>query len=110
VTSFAPLAAGELCFVVGSVSGTSPGLTLNGVNIPLVVDAYTLYTVEQANQLPFSGTLGLLDSLGGRLSRLNVPAGSIPALAGQQLYHVSLGIDPTSLAVTRSSAATNLGL
>jgi hypothetical protein len=110
VSSFAPLAAGELCFVIGSLSGTSPGLTLNGVTIPLVVDAYTVLTLELANQGPFSETFGLLDSLGGRLSRLVVPPGTAPALAGQQLHHVSLGIDPISLAVKRSSAATQLGL
>jgi hypothetical protein len=75
-----------------------------------VVDAYTVLTLELANQGPFSETFGLLDSLGGRLSRLVVPPGTAPALAGQQLHHVSLGIDPISLAVKRSSAATQLGL
>jgi hypothetical protein len=43
---------GDIYWVLGSVSGTSPGFMGGGVHVPLNIDAYTLYTVN-----PPSGTI-----------------------------------------------------
>jgi hypothetical protein len=110
ITSFAPLANGQLYLVVGSLSGTSPGVTINGLTVPLNPDAWTTFTLTQANQAPFSQTLGLLDSLGSAYSQLTIPPGTNPALAGLSLTQVSLRLDPSTgtLLGSSSPAATQL--
>ncbi len=112
VTSFALNAgaehAGELYFVAGSASGTSPGLVLSGIAVPLQPDAYSIFTLSNANLPPFGTTLGLLDPLGNAAASITLPAGASPNLAGMTLHHAWISYSLTTDDFTAASNAVPL--
>ncbi|MHC4263218.1 MAG: FG-GAP repeat domain-containing protein, partial [Planctomycetota bacterium] len=80
----------KLYFILGSASGTSPGISLNGVHLPLqVFDPYFLYSVSEPNAPPFVNTLGVLDPLGVATATIDVPVGQ-PGWVGITLHHAYL--------------------
>ena len=84
--------AGEIYLLVGSVTGTSPGLTSNGVNLPLNYDVYTQFTLDLAN-LWIQNSVGFLDGAGAGSASLTLGAGFDPTLAGLHLDHAYVLID-----------------
>lgn len=90
-------AAFELCgglenasrpyLVLGSVSGTSPGIVVDGVLLPLNIDAYFLVTLTAPNSSVHVGTFGVLSATGSGSASLVVPTGTDPGLAGLTLTH-----------------------
>jgi hypothetical protein len=82
--------AGEFYWLIGSASGTAPGLVLDGQTLPLNVDAWMLTTLSFANSAILPNSLGLLDANGEASSAaLVVPPASDPALAGITLNHAA---------------------
>ncbi|MEO0652432.1 MAG: hypothetical protein AAFZ65_17290 [Planctomycetota bacterium] len=99
--------AGRLGLVLGSVSGTSPGIDLGaGAVLPLVFDAYTNLTLLQPNQGALVGTLSTLDAEGHADAALVVPPGAGPALAGLGLSHAWVAFDLTASIALVSHPAT----
>jgi hypothetical protein len=86
--SAGPANAGLVYWVLGSESGSVPGTTVDGVNIPLNFDSWSLYTLTQPNIGPLYQTLGMLDASGGANAQLIVPVQA--SLAGVQLHHAYL--------------------
>ncbi|MEO0650227.1 MAG: hypothetical protein AAFZ65_06080 [Planctomycetota bacterium] len=86
--------------MLGSASGTSPGAPLEVGTLPLVLDAYSSFTIVRANQPPFGSTLGNLDLQGAGLASISLPAGSSPALIGTALNHAYVRFDPLTAAIT----------
>lgn len=87
--------------VVGSATGTSPGLPLVAGTLDLVLDAYTDLTLAGANQAPFYDTLAgevVFKPLGPAETDghavISLPPGVNPALAGATLHHAALGFGP----------------
>ncbi|GJM22821.1 MAG: hypothetical protein DHS20C15_27360 [Planctomycetota bacterium] len=100
--------AGETYWMFGSASGTSPGLNLNGNNLPLVVDVYFNKTLYQPYSGAFTNFIGTLDPNGDASAALSVPAD--PSFAGITLYH-AYAVSPTLGApVELTSHATSLVL
>jgi hypothetical protein len=96
-------AAGDLYFVLGSLSGTSPGVALApGVTLPLVPDVYTDLCLAVA--APIAPAFGLLDAQGAANAAFALPAGAHPALAGLVLHHAVLSIDLTTFQVGATNA------
>ncbi|HKX45849.1 MAG TPA: hypothetical protein VJP77_04050 [Planctomycetota bacterium] len=91
-----PAHAGELHLLLGSSTGTTPATPLDGVLVPLVPDAYSLFTIASANQAPLIGTLGVLDSAGAATPKFRLTPGTEPALAGALLHHASVVFDSGS--------------
>ena len=57
--------AGQLYMVLGSVSGSSPGIPLtSSVLLPLNYDPFMDFIIQAQNVVPFTNTLGFLDSAG----------------------------------------------
>jgi hypothetical protein len=56
--------AGFVDLVLGSVTGTSPGVDLLGVNLPLEYDAYFQARLVHPGAGPLNIPLGLLDGSG----------------------------------------------
>ena len=84
--------------ILGSTSGTYPGVTSGSFTLPLNVDNYLLHTAVSPNSPPLAGSLGGLQpdlpGFGGKASAAFVlPAGLDPALVGLTAHHafVSLG-------------------
>ena len=89
--------ASRLYWIFGSVTGTSPGVTLGSavgsVNIPLNPDVWTDITIAQANTRLLTKTKGTLDATGKGSASLNVPRTNISAAIGVKFYHGYLVYD-----------------
>ena len=85
--------SGELFLLLGSLSGTSPGVALDDVVLPLLPDAYTLFLLDGAGAGVVSPFAGVLDAQGAADAAFTLPAGSTPALAGLVLHHAFVAID-----------------
>ncbi len=85
--------AGRVYLILGSASGVSRPTVIGSVAVPLVVDSYTFYTLENPNSAVHQGTLGILGAVGEATATIQLPAGSFPALAGLTLHHAGLVLD-----------------
>ena len=86
--------AGKLYWILGSVSGTSPGVSVGPVNIPLNPDVYTEITIAAANSTVLTNTMGTLDGSGWGSASFNMPK-TVSAAIGLKLYHAYLVYDPS---------------
>jgi hypothetical protein len=95
----------ELYLLLGSASGTSPGLPLGpGLLLPLNQDAYLLYTLVNPNSPPLASSFGMLGPGGSAAASFGLPPGSDPALVGIVLHHACVAI---TLPVLIASFASN---
>jgi hypothetical protein len=91
-------------FILGSVSGTSPGLPLGGsITLPLNFDLYTDYTLANPNSFLLPTSLGVLNFFGLATSKVNVP--NSLSLLGLPLtvHHAYVVLDPNPLGVVFAS-------
>jgi hypothetical protein len=106
-----PAHAGEFYLVLGSLSGTAPGLSIDGQLLPLVFDAWTAHTLANPNVGPLLQTFGTLDAQGRALAALQLPAPLAPVLGGMTLHHAFLALSITpALQVTFASEPAGLFL
>ena len=104
-------AFGQHAYVVlGSATGTSPGLPVDGVTVPLNFDAYTAFSIKRANGAVFVNTFGALDGQGKGSAQLKVPGGTDPSLAGLRLHHAYPAFDLVSGAAAMASNAIPVDL
>lgn len=85
--------AGRFYLLLGSSTGTSPGLSLDGHVLPLNLDAYLLFSLSGANNPPFANTFGQLDGAGKASASISVPAGLSASLVGATFHHAFAAID-----------------
>lgn len=85
--------AGHLHLVLGSISGTSPGFTLQGVPVPLSVDAWLVLTATNAGSGPLHHTLGTLGPAGQGRAAIHRPPLPVE-LRGLRLDHAFVTADP----------------
>lgn len=79
--------AGETYLVLGSLTGTSPGVPLApGLVLPLVGDAYTQILFALPNTL-IAPSLGALDAAGKATATFTLPAGVVALVAPLTLHH-----------------------
>jgi hypothetical protein len=106
--------AGEVYLLLGSASGTSPGIPLGIGSLDLVPDAYFAWLLGAPNQTLAKQALGLLDGQGRARARIEIPAGQLPLAAQNQVLHhayVTLGSAPgASILLTLVSNAVPLAL
>ncbi len=89
---------GNFYFLLGSLSGTSPGIPIGAVLLPLNVDAYFNLTVSGPNQPPLKDSFGTLDGAGTATGiEVTLPPGVAAALVGQTVHHAALLISPFGL-------------
>lgn len=89
------LHAGKLYVVLGSASGTVPGVPIApGVLLPLNPDAYLTYTLANPGAPPLVGGVGMLGAGGAAAATLVLPAGLPGTLAGLTLQHAFLVYHP----------------
>lgn len=86
--------AGRTFFLVGSSSGTTPGLALGGFTLPLNFDDYMRITIEQANGAIFVNTNGSMTAGGWATSRIIAPPGALAPFVGMTLHHAYALIQP----------------
>jgi len=92
--------ASRLYWIFGSVTGTTPGVTLvsavGAVTIPLVPDFYTNITIAQPNTPLLVKTKGALDASGQGQASLMVPKITDQNAIGVTLYHAYLVYDASN--------------
>ena len=106
-----PAFAGGVYVVLGSASGTAPGLPVDGLVVPLNLDAYLLATLNSLNKGPYVRTFGVLDADGRADALIRLAPGLAGAgLAGTTLDHAFCVIDPVFGTLQFSSNAAPLEL
>ncbi|QDU65469.1 FG-GAP repeat domain-containing protein [Engelhardtia mirabilis] len=101
--------AGAIYVILGSFSGTSPGLPIGSVTLPLnPVDPYFDFTLTNPGAAPLTMGLGVLDADGRAQAGVAIPPGTL-ALIDLSVDHAYLLLDPGAAApVTFASNAVEL--
>ena len=97
--------AGEAYLVVGSVSGTSPGVQAGAFNVPLNPDFYTNFMLQNPNVSPFGNTLGALNGNGRAVATVTVPPGLL-GISGLVLNHAFVTVNGLNALAFVSEAAS----
>ncbi|WP_145061665.1 hypothetical protein [Engelhardtia mirabilis] len=82
-----PSHAGAIYFLLGTITGTQPGLDLGQVTLPLNPDPYFNLTLVDPNGAFLSSQIGFLDGAGTATAGLTLPTGISGALAGLTVHH-----------------------
>jgi hypothetical protein len=97
--------------VLGSVSGTAPGVPAGpGLVLPLNFDFCFNLSLNKPNQVPLLSSFATLNAVGHGTATFLIPAGTLPALAGVLVHHAFVAIDPFAVAATFVSNAVPVGL
>jgi hypothetical protein len=78
--------AGQTYVVAGSASGTNPGTPIGMFVVPLNIDTYTQFTLDNANMGPYVNTYGILDAQGRAVANVVIPPG-LTGFAGVVVHH-----------------------
>ncbi|MEO0653177.1 MAG: hypothetical protein AAFZ65_21045, partial [Planctomycetota bacterium] len=84
--------AGDFYFVLGSLSGTAPGLPINGQLLPLNFDAYFNYTLQFPNTPPLANSLAVLGPGGAGQAQFSLPPNTTN-LIGLTAHHAAAILD-----------------
>jgi hypothetical protein len=87
-----PAVAGQVYALLGSLSGTAPGLPFGGVTIPLNYDFFFDLVLNQP-ALFHTGAVGLLDAQSKGNARIQLPPGLPPGAAGLTMHHAYVVVD-----------------
>jgi hypothetical protein len=103
---------GDIFLMLGSLSGSTPGTVdpATGFTIPINVDAYTLFLLQNGGGAILSPWIGLLDPDGRVDATYAVAPGTDPSFAGRIVHHTYLAVDPTTLALVRIGNAVRVRL
>lgn len=88
-----PVPTFNLYFLLGSATGSTPGLDLGLGILPLTYDAFTEFGLGHLNAAPYTSSLGVLAPTGQGSMALTVPPGTSRSLAGLQLTHAAVVFD-----------------
>ena len=89
-------------WIFGSITGTTPGVSLNGIHIPLNLDIYTQLAMQNVtSNPPFRGFRAVLDAAGGATAQFLVPPKVLSA--GFSMHHSCVVFDASG----RFYCATN---
>lgn len=81
-------------FVLGSTSGTAPGVSIDGLTLPLnYPDSYLDFTLASPNSAQLVNTFGVLSPTGQGTASIKVPPATDPSLAGLWVNHAFLVMD-----------------
>lgn len=102
-----PANAGNLYLLSGSASGTSPGIPIGGLNVPLNLDSYLLALAASPNSPPLEDGFGVLDADGRGEAAFVLPGGILaPSLIGTELNHAFVALSLTGTVTMASNAVS----
>ena len=101
--------AGQFYHLLGSSSGTNPGLSLLGQCVPLNLDTDLLCTVV-SKKPPLASNSRVLDGNGAASPTLTLAPATDPSWAGITLHHVALAYSLAPLSFRRVSNPVALEL
>jgi len=94
-----PEQAGQTYLLLGSLSGTTPGVTIGAAHIPLNLDAYGNYSVLHPNSDPLFNSLGGLDASGTTSMMHFAPSIGVSSLIGTTVHHACVILEPFGIEV-----------
>jgi hypothetical protein len=95
--------------LLGSTSGTEPGIPLGPHVLPLVSDdAYFKFTLLHPNSVVLQNSLGALDEHGHASAAFQLPVGSSAALVGLVAHHAYAVIDGSVVLLTSNPVAVTI--
>ncbi len=100
--------AGDFYFLLGSISGTSPGIPVDGFTLPLNNDPYFKFTLNFPGSALFSNSFGVVDAQGRGTASMNVAPGLAVPLVGVTMNHAYGLVDSTTFVTTHTSNAVPL--
>lgn len=104
--------AGEVYVLLGSASGTDPGLSMGGrIKLPLNADPYFIHTLTSPNHGHLGQSVGQLDPVSASAHAwVQIPPHTDPNLAGVTLHHafVVVKATPTLISLPYTSPAAPL--
>jgi Galactose oxidase, central domain len=100
---------GKSYWVIGSMTGTVPGVNLSGVHIPINHDPYTVLAITHTNGREFTGFRGALSARGLATATLNIPA-KLAIPPGFRLYHACIVYDGSTGKILGASNPVSLEL
>ena len=102
-----PSFAGELYWILGSISGTDPGFSFAGLRIPLNIDDYFQLSLIPGPSNPLLFSTGALSDLGSANASLVIAPGTDPSLVGLQINHaaVAYSFNPLTLELVSNPAS-----
>ena len=93
-----PEHAGKLYWVLGTLSGTSPGFELLGAHLPLNPDFYYNFTLQHPSLFPLVDTVGFLDGANGTATAaFTQPSDGKPSVVGLLMHHAYIVLDAGSI-------------
>lgn len=108
--STCPPRPGDIYALLGSISGTSPGIDMGLFTVPLNPDAYFFISVTAANVYPFANSSAFLDGAGTAQASFGLAPGTDSSLAGSILYHAVVVVDLGTLSAVQASPADSVTL
>ncbi len=104
LTLFAPEHAGKQYFVLGTLSGPSPGLALNPwLTLPLNYDFYLSFTLTHPNSAVLYPSLGTIGANGIETVTFAVPPTAVPFPI--MVHHAAVVLDGSNAPVATTNAA-----
>jgi len=102
--------AGKVYLVLGTLSGTMPGVKLGSLTLPLNADAYFGLTLTNPNAPPLASSLGFLSAEGNGSTSFAFPPSTPPALVGMTLHHAFAVLDVRASSIDFTSNAVRLDI
>jgi len=91
--------AGDLYFLLGTLSDTTPGIPIDGLTLPLTADSYLISTLVNPNSPNLTPSLGTLDVSGKAQCTLTIPP-ALAILTGATAHHAFLVLGPSTVTFT----------
>lgn len=88
--------AGATYLLLGSVSGTAPGVAVPGGLLPLNLDAWFQFTLANPNNALLSNGLGTLDAQGSAQAAFALPPIADASLVGLVVHHAFAVLDASN--------------
>jgi hypothetical protein len=105
---FGPQFAYRTFRILGSISGTQPGLATPAGTLPVAVDAYFGSTSRAAGDSHLRGAFGTLDLEGRATATFALHAGSTRFPPGTSVFHAAVALDAAGTSVAAISRAVPL--
>jgi len=91
-----PAEANRTYWLLGSITGTAPGLPTPQGPLPLNYDAWMAFSIAAPNSSIFGNSLAALDASGQASASVSLRGGHSPASAGLKLYHAYAVFDTSN--------------
>jgi hypothetical protein len=102
--------AGEIYYVIGNLSGTTPATPIGGVLVPLAYDFWFDFTFLYPNTV-IAGSVGIFDATGYAEAKVTLPPKALdPDYVGAVFHHAWVSFDQVTFDTTGVSNAVSLEL